>query len=330
LPLRLSTQVEAAGDRKTRGLVDNVKSSLKLKGDRIMNNNKLSRRSFIRNASLAAAGTLAAAIAQKAGGAVDLDKIERVVKNGRINQSVSKWCYGKFSLDEMCAISTKMGIKSVELLGIPELATVKKHGLVCAMIGTHSLTNGMNNKQYHAECIARIREAVDAAAEYGFPNVISFSGNRAGIADDVGIANAVEGLKQVVGYAEQKKVTICLEYLNSKVNHKDYMFDRTAWGVEVCKKVGSDRLKILYDIYHAQIMEGDIIRTIRDNKDYIGHYHTGGNPGRNEIDETQELNYPAIMRAIVETGYKGYVGQEFIPTRDPLTSLAQAVRICDV
>ncbi|MHC4574472.1 MAG: TIM barrel protein, partial [Planctomycetota bacterium] len=136
--------------------------------------------------------------------------------------------------------------------------------------------------------------------------------------------------KQVVGYAESKKVTICLEILNSKVNHKDYMFDRMNWGVEVCKRVGSERLQILYDIYHAQIMEGDVIRTIRDNRQYIGHYHTGGNPGRHEIDETQELYYPAIMRAIVETGFKGYVGQEFIPTRDPLKSLAQGVRICDV
>jgi len=294
-----------------------------------MNNNKLSRRTFIRNTSLAAAGTLAAIMAQKTG-AVDIDKIERVVKNGRINQSVSRWCYGKWSLDELCAISVKLGIKAIDLLGPSDFPTLKKHGLVCSMISTHNLATGLNNKKNHADCIAKIRTALDAAAEYGFPNVITFPGNRAGTPDDVGIENTVEGLKQIVGYAEQKKVTINLEYLNSKVNHKDYMFDNMKWGVEVCKKVGSERVKILYDIYHAQIMEGDIIRTIRDNKDYIGHYHTGGNPGRNEIDETQELCYPAIMRAIAETGFKGYVAHEFVPKGDPLASLSYAVRICDV
>jgi len=292
-----------------------------------MNQDKLSRRTFIRNTSMLAAGTMAGVLAGKGHAAAE---VERIVKHGRINQSVSKWCYGKFSLDELCAIAKKMGLKAIDLLGPRDFATVKKHGLVCSMISTHSLTKGMNDKKNHAECIARIRSAIDAAAEYGFPNVISFSGNRGGIPDDVGIENAVEGLKQIVGYAEQKKVNICLEYLNSKVNHKGYMFDNTAWGVEVCKKVGSERIKILYDIYHAQIMEGDIIRTIRDNKDYIGHYHTGGNPGRNEIDETQELYYPAIMRAIAETNFKGYVAHEFVPKRDPLESLAYAVRICDV
>ncbi|MCJ7653852.1 MAG: TIM barrel protein [Dehalococcoidia bacterium] len=294
-----------------------------------MDNKKLSRRTFIRNTSLAAAGTLAAIMAQKTG-AVELDKIERVVKIGRINQSVSRWCYGKWSLDELCAVSTKLGIKAIDLLDPADFPTLKKHGLVCSMISTHSLTKGMNDKKNHADCIAKIRTAIDAAAEYGFPNVVSFSGNRTGIPDDVGIENTVEGLKQIVGYAEEKKVTICLEYLNSKVNHKDYMFDNMKWGVEVCKKVGSERVKILYDIYHAQIMEGDIIRTIQTCKDYIGHYHTGGNPGRNEIDETQELYYPAIMRAIAETGFKGYVAHEFTPKGDPLTSLTQAVRICDV
>ncbi|MHC4912530.1 MAG: hydroxypyruvate isomerase family protein, partial [Planctomycetota bacterium] len=256
--------------------------------------------------------------------------VERVVKNGRINQSVSRWCYGKLSLDELCVAAAKMGIKSVELLDIPDLPTVKKHGLVCALLNSHSLKDGVSHKENHPECLAKMREGIDAAAEYGFPNVICFSGNRNGTADEVGIENAVIALKQIVGYAEKKNVTICLEYLNSKVNHRDYMFDHMSWGVDVCKEVGSERLKVLYDIYHAQIMEGDIIRTIRDNYEYIGHYHTGGNPGRNEIDETQELYYPAIMRAIVETGYKGYVGQEFVPTRDPLTSLAEAVRICDV
>jgi hydroxypyruvate isomerase len=294
-----------------------------------MNHNKLSRRSFMRSSSLIAAGAIAGTLA-RAGQAVTADDVERIVKNDRINQSVSKWCYGKFSLDEMCVIGKKMGLKAIDLLVPNDFPTLKKHGLACSMISTHGLTKGINRKENHEECLAKIRTAIDAAAEYKFPNVISFPGNREGMPDDVGIENSVIALKQIAGYAEKKGVTICLEYLNSKVNHKDYMFDKTSWGVEVCKKVGSESVKILYDIYHAQIMEGDIIRTIRDNKDYIGHYHTGGNPGRNEIDETQELYYPAIMRAIVETGYKGYVAHEFVPKKDPIESLAYAVRICDV
>ena len=294
-----------------------------------MKEQRLSRRTFLGKTSLAAAGTVAAALARPAW-AIDMSKVEQIVKKGRINQSVSKWCYGKFSLDELCAVSKKMGIKAIDLLGPRDFPTVKKHGLVCSMINTHNLGNGLNRKENHDECLAKIRDAIDAAAEYGFPNVITFPGNRRGMSDEEGIENSVIALKQVAGHAEKKKVTICIEYLNSKVNHKDYMFDKTAWGVEVCKKVGSERVKILYDIYHAQIMEGDIIRTIRENKDYIGHYHTGGNPGRNEIDETQELYYPAIMRAIADTGFKGYVAHEFIPKKDPLESLAYALRICDV
>ena len=296
-----------------------------------MKHDKLSRRTFIRSSSLiAAAGTIAGTMA-RTGQAVTADDVERVVKNGRINQSVSKWCYGKFSLEEMCAVGKKMGLKAIDLLGPNDFATLKKYGLACSMVNTHGLTKGINRIDNHEECLAKIRTAIDAAAEYKYPNVISFPGNRKGMPDDVGVDNSVIALKKIAGYAEKKGVTICLEYLNSKVNHKDYMFDKMSWGVEVCKKVGSERVKILYDIYHAQIMEGDIIRTIRTCKDYIGHYHTGGNPGRNEIDETQELYYPAIMRAIVKTGYKGYVAHEFIPKKkDQIGSLAYAVRICDV
>ena len=296
-----------------------------------MNQDKLSRRTFIRSSSLiAAAGTIAGTMA-RTGQAVTADDVDRVVKNGRINQSVSKWCYGKFSLEEMCAVGKKMGLKAIDLLGPNDFPTLKKHGLACSMVNTHGLTKGINRKENHEECLAKIRTAIDAAAEYKYPNVISFPGNRKGMPDDVGVENSVIALKKIVGYAEKKNVTICLEYLNSKVNHKDYMFDKMSWGVEVCKKVGSESVKILYDIYHAQIMEGDIIRTLRDNKEYIGHYHTGGNPGRNEIDETQELYYPAIMRAIVKTGYKGYVAHEFVPKKkDQIASLAYAVRICDV
>jgi len=293
-----------------------------------MTSDKISRRTLIRSTALAAAGAAVAAGAKSL--AVTPAEVTRVVKNGRINQSVSKWCYGKLSLDELCIASKNLGLKAIDLLGPGDFATLKKHGLACSMVNTHGLGKGLNRKEQHQECLAKIREAIDAAAEYGYPNVISFPGNREGMPDDVGIENTVIALKQIAAHAEQKKVTICLEYLNSKVNHKDYMFDNIKWGVEVCKKVGSERVKILYDIYHAQIMEGDIIRTIQTYKDYMGHYHTGGNPGRNEIDDTQELYYPAIMRAIVETGYKGYVAHEFIPKKDPLTSLAYAARICDV
>lgn len=294
-----------------------------------MKGNRMTRRNLIRNASLLAAGTVATQLTGTADGAIEFDKIERVATKGRINQSVSQWCYGKWSLDELCQVCQKLGLKAIDLLGPESFATVKKYGLAVSMVNSHSLTNGIADKKYHDECLAKLREAIDATSEAGFPNVISLSGNRRGIPDDVGIENAVEALKKIAGHAEQKKVTICMEYLNS-VGHKDYMFDHMAWGVEVCKRVGSDRVKILYDIYHAQIMEGNIIDTIRRNKDYIGHYHTGGNPGRNEIDDTQELYYPAIIRAIAETGFQGYVAHEFVPKRDPLESLTYAARICDV
>ncbi|MBN2128750.1 MAG: TIM barrel protein [Sedimentisphaerales bacterium] len=294
-----------------------------------MDKNRVSRRNLIRNTSLVAAGTVAARLAGPAQ-AVDLDAIERVATKGRINQSVSRWCFGKWSLDELCQVSKKLGIKAIDLLGPGDFATVKKHGLVASMVSSHSLTNGLADKKFHEDCLAKLRQAIDSTAEAGFPNVISFSGNRRGIPDDVGIENAVAALKKIVGHAEKMKVNIVLEYLNSKVNHKDYMLDNMAWGAEVCKQVGSERVKVLYDIYHAQIMEGDIIRTIRTYKDYIGHYHTGGNPGRNEIDDTQELYYPAIMKAIAETGFKGYVAHEFVPKGDPLAALTYATRICDV
>lgn len=294
-----------------------------------MDSNNLSRRSLMHKTSLLAAGAVAAQLSGKTN-ALEMSQVESVVTKGRINQSVSRWCYGKWSLDELCEVSKRLGIKAIDLLGPGDFETIKKYGLACGVVNSHSLTNGLADKKYHEGCLAKLRESIDATSAAGFPNVISFPGNRRGMPDDVGLENTVEALKKIVGYAEQKKVTIVLEYLNSKVNHKDYMLDNMAWGVEVCKRVGSDRVKILYDIYHAQIMEGDIIRTIRENADYIGHYHTGGNPGRNEIDGTQELYYPAIMRAIAETGYQGYVAHEFVPKGDPLKALTYATRICDV
>jgi hydroxypyruvate isomerase len=249
---------------------------------------------------------------------------------GRINQSLCQWCYGRMNVEDLCKQAVRIGYKSIELVGTEDWPRLKKHGLTMAMFSNVSIGSGWNRKEHHADLIAKTDKAIDLVAEAGFPNVICMSGNRDGQPDEEGIQNCIEGIKQVVGHAEKKKVNLCMEYLNSKVDHKDYAFDHMAYGVTVAKGIGSERFGILYDIYHAQIMEGDIIRTIRDNHQYIRHYHTGGNPGRNEIDDTQELNYTAIMKAIAQTGYKGYVGQEFIPKGDPVKAMQQAFRICDV
>jgi hydroxypyruvate isomerase len=247
-----------------------------------------------------------------------------------IKQSVCRWCYGKIELKELAAAAKKIGYQSVELLGIEEVKQIKPLGLTCAMMRCASIADGLNRKENHDRIEKELRTHIEFAADEGIRNVICMSGNRRGMSDDEGLKNCAAGLKRVLGLAEEKKVTICMEGLNSRVDHKDYMYDYTRWGVELCKRLGSPRFKLLYDIYHMQIMEGDVIRTIREHKDVIGHYHTGGNPGRHEIDETQELNYPAIVRAIIDTGYDGFLGQEFIPARDPLASLAQGFRICDV
>ena len=278
-----------------------------------------------------AAGGLAAAAAGIPGRPLAAAEAEKpYTPKGRIKQSVCQWCYGKMPVEDLAKHSADIGLKSVELIGPDHWPAAKKHGLICAMVPSHPIHPGLNNKKNHDFCLAKMHESIEKAAEAGFPNVICFSGNREGIPDDVGIDNCVLAIKKVVGFAEEKKITLNMELLNSKVDHKDYQCDRTPWGVEVVKRVGSPRFKLLYDIYHMQIMEGDVIRTIKQYHEYIGHYHTGGNPGRNEIDDTQELNYGAVMRAIIETGYDGYIGQEFIPARDPMTSLAQAYRICDV
>ena len=250
---------------------------------------------------------------------------------GNIKHSVSQWCYKNISIEELAENSARIGIKSIELDVNPrDWPVLKKNGLICAMIETHSIEKGLNHIENHDYCLNGIREGIEATSEAGFPNVLCFSGNREGMPDDEGLENCAKGLEQIIGLAEEKGVTICIELLNSKLEHIDYMCDHTDWGVQLCKRVASPRLKLLYDIYHMQIMEGDIIRTIRDNIEYIGHFHTGGVPGRNEIDDTQELNYAAIMRAIAETNFDGYVAQEFIPKRDPIKSLEQAIKICDV
>jgi hydroxypyruvate isomerase len=249
---------------------------------------------------------------------------------GNIKQSVCRWCYSRIPLQKLAQEAKKIGYQSIELLSPKEVLEVKKFGLTCALLGGADIVNGLNRKENHPAILKKLTEGIEFAADQGVPSVICMSGNRKGLADDKGLEVCAQGLKQIVGLAEKKKVNLVMEGLNSKIDHKDYMYDKTTWGVELCKKVGSERFKLLYDIYHMQIMEGDVIRTIRTYKDYIGHYHTGGNPGRNEIDETQELNYPAIVQAIVATGYSGYLGQEFIPKREPLVSLAQAFRLCDV
>jgi len=250
---------------------------------------------------------------------------------GRLKQSVCKWCYKDLTLDELCAAAAEIGIPSVELLGPEDWPTVKKHGLICAMpSGPGGIGKGWNRIGQHDDLVKKSEELLPQIAEAGFPNMIVFSGNREGLPDDEGIENCAKGLKRITPLAEKLGVTICMEILNSKRSHKDYQCDKTLWGVELVKKVGSPRFKLLYDIFHTQIMEGDVIDTIRENIDSIGHFHTGGVPGRAEIDETQELNYRRICEAIVETGFDGYLAQEFIPTRDPIASLEQAVRICDV
>ncbi|NBO92797.1 MAG: hydroxypyruvate isomerase [Planctomycetia bacterium] len=249
---------------------------------------------------------------------------------GNIKQSICRWCYGRIKLPELAQEAKKIGYQSIELLSPNEVLEVKKFGLTCAILGGADIANGLNRKENHDGILKKLTDGIEFAATEGVPSVICMSGNRRGLADDEGLKVCADGLKRVIGLAEKKKVTLIMEGLNSKVDHKDYMYDKTIWGVELCKKVGSDRFKLLYDIYHMQIMEGDVMRTIKQYHEYIGHYHTGGNPGRNEIDETQELNYPAIVKAIISTGYKGYLGQEFIPKRDPIASMAQAFKLCDV
>jgi len=304
-----------------------------------MNNNDrsvsggLTRRGLLRGAAGAMAA--AAGVPLAAGTATAKEDDSPVVTKGRINQSVCPWCFEPMPLETLARHAAAMGLKSVELVPPKDWQILKKHGLVCAITSSHGFVKGFNHKENHQMCIDKIKECVDATAAAGFPSVITFSGFRKGMPDDVGLENTVAGLKKVIGYAEKKKVNLCLEVLNSRVDvemkgHPDYMCDKVEWAVEVCRRIASQRMTLLFDIYHVQIMQGDIITRIRQYHEYIGHYHTAGVPGRNEIDDTQELNYRPIMKAIAKTGYTGYVGQEFIPTRNPVQSLRQAVKLCDV
>jgi hydroxypyruvate isomerase len=296
---------------------------------------RISRRNMLKTtvgASAAAVGLASCASVERLG--------RPVAPKGHINHSVAQWCFAPYwELDKMCDVATMLGCTSVELVAPNDFPTLKKHGLVCALApnGTPDppFVKGFNNPEYHDMIITSTGQTIDACAAYGFPNVIAFTGYRENIPDDVGMANCVTGLKKIIGYAEKKKVNLCLEVLNSRVaedmkGHPGYQGDHTDYCMEIVRKVGSPRMKLLFDIYHIEIMDGDIIRRIWECKDYIGHYHVAGNPGRNEIDDTQEINYRPIMQEIARTGYTGYVGYEFVPTRDPYTSLRQAVRLCDV
>lgn len=252
---------------------------------------------------------------------------------GKINHSVCRWCYSSIEFEDLCKAANNIGLASIELTGPEEWPILKKYGLTSAMPwgAGKGITEGFNNPALHDELVKSYSELIPKAAAAGLNKLICFSGNRNGLNDEKGIENCAIGLKRLMPLAEQYKITLSMELLNSKVDHHDYQCDRTDWGAALCEKVGSEQFKLLYDIYHMQIMEGDVIATIKKNSKYISHYHTGGVPGRNEIDETQELNYPAIMKAIAETGFKGFVGQEFIPKReDKLASLKQGVMICDV
>ena len=252
-------------------------------------------------------------------------------RKNRIKHSVARWCFGGMKLDDLARHSAAIGLGSVEILGPDEWDVVKKHGIGCAVaIGIGGISDSWNQKERHDGLVAQGEALLPKCAAAGVPNVVIFSGNKRGQPDAEGIANCIAGLRRLAPTAEKHGVTLVMEILNSKVDHGDYAFDRMRYGLDVVQGVGSDRMKILYDIYHAQIMEGDVIRTIRDHHASIGHYHTAGVPGRNELDENQELHYPAICRAIVETGFKGWLGQEFIPKRDAMTSLREAIDLCDV
>lgn len=296
--------------------------------------NRTSRRDALKY--LASGSVAAAALSPLSTFAIE-DMQEPKKLKGNINHSVCQWTYNFMPLDKLCIEAKKIGLTAIDLIAPKDWPILQQHGLICSMCyisGKVSLTEGWNNPTFHPSLIKDYTETIPLVAKAGYKNLICFSGSRKGMDDETGLNNCVTGLKQIMGLAEQHGVIIQMELLNSKVDHKDYMCDRTPWGVELCKRLGSPNFKLLYDIYHMQIDEGDVIRTIRDNHTYIGHYHTAGVPGRHEINETQELFYPAIMKAIVDTGFKDYVAQEFMPTgkteEEKISALKKAIKVCDV
>jgi hydroxypyruvate isomerase len=289
----------------------------------------LSRRSAIKNivagtAAIGASATLPA---------FALADYKNTMLKGNVNHSVCRWCFGNVDLDTLCIEAKKIGIKAIDLVGPGDWATLKKHGLDSSLCNGAELgiDDGWNEPKFHADLIKRYTEMIPKVAEAGYKQLICFSGAKRGKDNETGWKNCVDGLKQIIPIAEKHKVILVMELLNSKVNHHDYQCDNTPWGVELCKRLGSENFKLLYDIYHMQIDEGNVISTIKDNFKYISHYHTAGVPGRHELDDNQELYYPAIIKAIIGTGFKGYLAQEFIPSKkDVFKSLNEAVTICDV
>jgi hydroxypyruvate isomerase len=312
------------------------------------------RRLLQRTAGATALGALAYAGIAKQSSA---DVPDRYEPKGSINHSIVQWCFADYwTLDQTCKMANQLGCKSVELVGPEAWPTLKQHGLICALAPSHLFMQGMNNPKYQPMCLELMRKAIDNCADAGFPAVITFTGfaedtgppaggkhpdvsklpkERARISPDEGIRNCVEGYKKIVGYAEQKKINLSLEMLNSRVDiemkgHPGYQGDHVDYCMEIINQVGSPRLGLLYDIYHVQIMDGDLITRIKQCNEAINHIHTAGNPGRRELDQQQEIYYPPVMQALTEIGYKGYVGHEFIPTHDPVAGLSQAVKTCDV
>lgn len=292
---------------------------------------KITRRNVLKNLLVTGSAVIASPASTLA--ACDAEKKSTKLK-GNINHSVCQWTYNFISIEELCQAVKKIGFSAIDLVGPKDWPMLQKYGIYSSMCytgGANSLTKGWNNTDYHDQLIKDFTEVIPLVAKAGYKNVICFSGSRNGMDDETGLKNCVNGLKQILSLAEKNKVMVQMELLNSKVDHKDYMCDHTPWGVELCKRISSENFRLLYDIYHMQIDEGDVIRTINDNHQYFGHYHTGGVPGRHEINETQELYYPAIMKAILKTGFNDYVAQEFIPAAvDKIASLKEAVNICDV
>lgn len=293
---------------------------------------KQSRRTLLKNLALGASAAIAAPAISFA------DKVSLKENNnklkGNINHSVCRWTFNYLSLDDLCKTVKDIGFSAIDLLKPQDWPTVQQHGVyssMCYTKGENNLYKGLNNPENHEHLIAEYLEVIPLMAKNNYKNLICFSGARDGIDDETGMKNCAEAIGKILPLAEKNGVTLVMELLNSKIDHKGYMCDHTAWGVELCEKVNSENFKLLYDIYHMQIDEGDIIRTIKENHQHIAHYHTGGVPGRHEINDTQELYYPAIMEAIKDTGYKGYVAQEFMPTREnKVDSLREAIKICDV
>jgi hydroxypyruvate isomerase len=292
----------------------------------------LTRRDALKAAGLTAGASVMSGILPAAGAAQMAQPAIALPSKLRIKQSVCRWCYDKIPIRDFFQSVKDSGLKAVDLLQPDEWAVAAEYGLTCSMgyAKAGTIPDGLNDPKNHETIIKGMTENIPKAKAAGVPNVIVFFGNRRGMSDADGIKNSIACLNQVKPIAEEHGVTICVELLNSKVNHKDYIGDRTPYGAEIMNAVASPRVKLLYDIYHMQIMEGDVIHTIRTYKDVIGHYHTGGVPGRNELDVKQELNWPAIVEAIIDTGYTGYMAHEFIPKRDPITSLREAITLCDV